>query len=64
MLTGSSEETVKSTDYALLKKWMGQGLLTSHGSKWARNRKLLTPAFHFQKLVEYDEVMEGHVKVS
>ena len=36
--------------------WIGDGLLVSKGPKWARNRRLLTPAFHFDILKPYMDV--------
>jgi cytochrome P450 len=35
----------------------GDGLLTSEGEKWRRQRKLVAPAFHHQRLAAYDRVM-------
>lgn len=42
--------------YNMLRPWIGEGLLVSKGQKWARNRQLLTPAFHFEILKTYLEV--------
>lgn len=41
-------------EYAI--PWLGEGLLISDGDRWARARRLLTPAFHFEILKPYVKV--------
>lgn len=41
----------------------GDGLLISNGRKWERNRKLLTPAFHFNVLQPYMKVYNDAVDI-
>ena len=36
--------------------WLGRGLLTANGPRWARSRRLLTPAFHYEILRPYVRV--------
>ncbi|KAK3587339.1 hypothetical protein CHS0354_011320, partial [Potamilus streckersoni] len=36
--------------------WLGRGLLIADGTRWARSRRLLTPAFHFDVLKPYIDV--------
>ena len=47
--------TLVSTDHFFNTaiSFQGQGLLTSNGLKWGRQRKLLTGAFHFDVLKSY-----------
>ncbi|KAL3858618.1 hypothetical protein ACJMK2_008889 [Sinanodonta woodiana] len=49
--------------YSILEPWLGNGLITIMGGpKWERNRRLLTPAFHFDILrpyiTEYNQVAD------
>ncbi|XP_052769449.1 cytochrome P450 4A4-like [Mya arenaria] len=43
---------------SLLGPWIGDGLLLSHGKKWERTRRLLTPAFHSDNLKNYIKTFE------
>ncbi|XP_064612105.1 ultra-long-chain fatty acid omega-hydroxylase-like [Liolophura sinensis] len=51
----------KGPVYSYVRQWLGDGLLTSDGQKWARNRRLLTPAFHFDILKPYIHVYNSAV---
>ncbi|XP_014204295.1 cytochrome P450 4C1-like [Copidosoma floridanum] len=57
VLLSSSIHIDKSIIYDLLQPWFGTGLLTSTGPKWHHRRKILTPAFHFNVLKKYGEIM-------
>ena len=49
--------------YRFLKPWLGDGLLVSQGKKWFRNRRLLTPAFHYEILKPYVDVYNSCLKI-
>ena len=42
--------------------YLGESLLTGSGKKWARTRRLLTPAFHFDILKPYVAVYSDCVQ--
>src|SRR5262249_11672569 len=43
----------KSADYKLLARILGQGLVTSEGDLWLRQRRLMQPMFHRQKIATF-----------
>ena len=49
--------------YNFLRPWLGDGLLLSQGQKWFRNRRLLTPAFHYEILKPYIDVYNSCLKI-
>ncbi|WAR15155.1 CP4F6-like protein, partial [Mya arenaria] len=56
MKTSEPKPTGFSGMYRFGIPWLGEGLLISDGERWARNRRLLTPAFHFDILKPYVNV--------
>ncbi|KAF5277791.1 hypothetical protein FQR65_LT03771 [Abscondita terminalis] len=48
----------KSFQYRFFHAWLGQGLLTSEGTRWKTHRKLLTSAFHFRILEKFIDVFD------
>ncbi|CAI5450736.1 unnamed protein product [Caenorhabditis angaria] len=52
----SSENITKSSQYNKVREWIGDGLLVSTNEKWRSRRKLLTHAFHFKVLQQYQKI--------
>jgi len=52
----------KSKDYRALRRVLGNGLLTSEGEFWRRQRKLVQPAFHQFRIAAYAEVMVAYTE--
>jgi cytochrome P450 len=48
---------VKSPDYNILKRVLGEGLLTSEAPLWLRQRRLMAPLFHRQRIAEFGATM-------
>lgn len=53
----------KSTAYFPLLPWLGTGLIVSGGEKWHKDRKLLTPAFHFKIMDEFNPLINKHAMI-
>jgi cytochrome P450 len=47
----------KSFDYKILARLLGQGLVTSEGSLWLSQRRLMQPTFHRQKVAGFGALM-------
>ncbi len=56
------QEPKQYDTYRILEPWLGDGILISGGAKWHRNRRLLTPAFHYEILKPYVSVYNSCVK--
>lgn len=53
----------KSTIYYPLLPWLGTGLIVSGGEKWHKDRKTLTPAFHFKIVDEFNPIINKHARI-
>lgn len=56
VLVKNQSNFVKSRDYRVLVRVMGEGLLTAEGDAWRGQRRLVQPAFHHENVVEYGKV--------
>jgi len=59
VLQDNARNYIKSPLYAKLRMFLGNGLLTSEGDVWLRQRRIAQPAFHRQRLVALADVMAG-----
>jgi cytochrome P450 len=57
VLKTNAKNYVKSRNYAGMKFILGEGLLTSEGEFWKRQRRLAQPAFHHARLAGFAETM-------
>lgn len=60
VLLGNYTNFVKSVFLRESRALFGNGLLTSDGSFWLRQRRLLQPAFHHDRVAEYSRAMVNH----
>ena len=61
VLVRQSDVFIKGPDYTNektgLARFMGKGLVTSNGEFWKRQRRLVQPAFHTQRITAYADTM-------
>ncbi|MCY4070453.1 MAG: cytochrome P450 [Chloroflexi bacterium] len=64
ILVRQSHIFIKGSDYTNektgLARFMGQGLVTSNGEFWKRQRRLVAPAFHTQRIAAYADTMVNY----
>lgn len=53
IMQDNNKNYVKSHGYNVLKVLLGEGLLTSEGDFWRKQRRLMQPAFHRDKLASF-----------
>jgi cytochrome P450 len=59
VLADNARNYRKSPLYDKLKRSLGEGLVTSEGAYWLRQRRLAQPAFHRQRIAALASVMTG-----
>ena len=60
VLVTNQRNFTKSRGLERAKKFLGEGLLTSEGAAHLRQRRLLQPAFHRERIAAYANVMVDH----
>lgn len=60
VIMSSTKHINKSFIYEFLQSFLKTGLLTSNGQKWIERRRILTPAFHFNILQQFQKIFLEH----
>ena len=64
ILVRQADVFIKGANYTSKKgglaRFMGQGLVTSNGEFWKRQRRLVAPAFHTQRITAYADTMVNY----
>jgi cytochrome P450 len=58
-LIGQHQSFLKDRVIQNSRWFLGEGLLTSEGSSWMRQRRLCQPAFHRERLAAYSQIVTG-----
>lgn len=62
VLVENAKAYVKSPSYAGLKLVLGEGLVTSEGELWRRQRRLASPAFHHRRIESFVPTFARHTE--
>src|SRR6266516_4401053 len=62
VLLTKSRDFIKHFGLQMTRLLLGNGLLTSEGDFWLRQRRLAQPAFHRDRIHEYGRVMIEHTR--
>ena len=63
VLANTPKPIEEPATYHLVEPLLGKGLVISNGQKWFRNRRMLTPAFHFDVLKPYLKIYNEAVDI-
>jgi cytochrome P450 len=62
VLVSNYQNFTKSQDYRALARVLGNGLLTSEGDFWKRQRRLIQPGFHRERIASYGALMTSYTE--
>jgi len=62
VLTDNNKNYTKSLAYQVVKLLLGNGILTSEGDFWRKQRRLIQPAFHKQKIAALATMMVQRIQ--
>ena len=60
VLVARNRDFIKSRGVRLMRAFLGDGLFTAEGDLWLRQRRLMQPAFHRQRVAAYGEIMAAY----